>query len=213
MIEIRMTGRLAKDFMPRVKMEVTSIPEAIRGLCVQLPGFEHALKEGHYRVTRVSAGGVKTDVDEGSLHLSLGRTRVVYIRPVVKGNKRGGLGKIIAGVVLLGAAFLIGPAAFTSSFTGGAAMTGTQGYLASMGGMMVLNGVSAMLSPQPKERKEQNSHVMDASGNRTEQGGGVPIIYGEVFCGSTVISSGMSVEEYPITGTPDEENMPPEFNL
>lgn len=219
MIELRLVGRLAKEFMPKVMLEVSSIPEAVRALCIQIPGFEESLRRGSYRVTRVSASGASTDVDETSLPLALGRTKIVYIRPVIKGNKRGGLGKVLLGAVLIGAAFLIpGSAGLAGKAAMGATMGGsglTYGYLASMGALMMLNGVSQMLSPQPgsSNREEANSHLIDATGNRTEQGGAVPIVYGEAFTGSTVVSAGITVEEFPIPGKNEEDTvLPTEFS-
>lgn len=197
MVKLKLTGRLGKAFGKEVSLEVSTIPEAIRALCLQIDGFESTLKEGAYKVTRSGPNGT-FEVGPEDLNLLLGHTHTVTIKPVARGNKRGGLGKILLGVLLIGAAFFFAPIAGLSATIGGTSMT--YGYLANIGAMMVLNGVAQMLAPQPKSEnaEEDASHILDATGNRLEQGGGVPLIYGEVYTGSVVVSTGMTVEEFPI---------------
>lgn len=204
MLTLKLAGRLGKEFGREYKLDVTSTAEAIRALCYQLKGFEDAFKQGEYRIIRVSGNGAR-DLSIDDLHLGVGRAREVRIVPVARGAKRGGLGKILLGVLIIGAAFM--GAGFAVSglanpvTIGGTAMGSmTYGYLATIGGMMLLNGVSSMLSPQQSssDADKNKSYTMDATGNRIEQGSPVPIIFGEVFTGSVVVSVGISIEELPI---------------
>ena len=209
MITLRLTGRLGKEFGREFQLEVSTTAEAVRALCYQLPGFEESLKKGTYRVKRVSAVATYSlGVDE--LHAGIGRAREIVLTPVVHGGKKQGLGKIILGVVLIGAAFftggmtLAGLSSTTPIFSGIAGLT--PGYLSSMGALMLLNGVSAMLTPnQTAVEEKRESFSIEATGNRIEQGSPVPLIYGEAYTGSVVVSVGITVDEIPLDDDEEEE--------
>lgn len=197
---LKLTGLLAKKFGKEFQLDVESPAEAIRALCYQIPGFEEALKEGSYRVKRLLTKTSGYDIGIEAVHLTFGKSPGFVITPVVAGSKKGGVGKIILGIALVGAAFF---------FTGGAAAglattigsTGlTYGYMATSGAMMMLNGISKMLTPSaktPKNKDQKESFMLDATGNLTEQGNPVPIVIGEVFTGSVVVSTGITTEEIP----------------
>lgn len=215
-----LTGRLGKEFGPEFEYDAASPAELIRAFCHMLPGFEKALMQGEYRVVRM-VPKTPYDIGEHALHLSFGRATGVKIIPVVKGAKGGGsskgLGKIILGVVLVAAVFMTAGAAgaFAAAAPGVAAGAGmsttlatagllshvTYGFLASQAAMMVVGGVAQMLTPTIKDNApsdQKESYLMDATGNLTEQGNPVPIVFGEVYTGSVVISTGIEIEELPI---------------
>lgn len=209
-----LTGRLGKEFGREFEYDAASPAEIIRAFCYQVPGFEAALRQGEYRVVRLVPKN-PYDIDENSLHLSFGRATGIKIVPVVKGAKGGGnkkgLGKIILGVVLVAAVFMTAGAAgaFAAGAAGmetGIAATGllshvTYGFLASQAAMMVLGGVAQMLTPAVKDgppADQNESFLLDATGNLTEQGNPVPLVFGEVYTGSVVISTNVVIEELPI---------------
>jgi predicted phage tail protein len=213
MKKLILTGRLGKEFGREFEYDASTPAELIRAYCYQVPGFEKALMQGEYRVVRMSPS-TPHDIGENALHLQFGRATGIKLVPVVKGAKGGGkkgLGKIILGVVLVAAVFMTAGAAGAFA-SGGAGMSSTlattgllshvtYGFLASQAAMMVLGGVAQMLTPtvkdgQPSDQKE--SYLMDATGNLTEQGNPVPIVFGEVYTGSVVISTGVEIEELPI---------------
>lgn len=208
---LKLTGRLAKKFGKEFHLDVVNPAEAVRALCYQIPGFEDALREGSYRVTRVLDTNNKHDIGIEAIHLNFGKAIGFTISPVISGSKKGGLGKIILGIALLAGAFFFAPAfigatATTAASGGMAATIGatglSYGYLATTGAMMMLNGISKMLTPSAKApgAADQNaSFMIDATGNLTEQGNPVPIVLGEVFTGSVIISTGITTEETAIT--------------
>lgn len=210
-----LTGRLGKEFGREFEYDAATPAELIRAFCYQVPGFEKALMQGEYRVVRL-VPKTPYDIGENALHLSFGRANGIKIIPVVKGSKGGGssnnkgLGKIILGVVLVAAVFMTAGAAgaFAAGAAGmemGIATTGllshvTYGFLASQAAMMVLGGVAQMLTPPVKDGPPADQHesfLMDATGNLTEQGNPVPIVFGEVYTGSVVVSTNVQIEELP----------------
>jgi len=67
----------------------------------------------------------------------------------------------------------------------------------------MLSGVAMMLTPVPgtpeySEREkpdERQSFLFDGPVNTNEQGGAIPIAYGRVLMGSTVVSTALDVED------------------
>lgn len=182
--------------------------ECIRAFCYLYNGFEEEIKKGQYKVI-VTRNNRKSDIGPEELSLNLGRANHITIKPVFRGRKRGGLGKIVLGVLLVGFAWWMAPTMGTALFGGALGANVTYGTLAMVGGMMALNGVSAMLTPKQKATSPEDqkaSFILDATGNLVEQGNPVPIVFGEVYTGSVVVSTGMSVEELANPVDPDDEN-------
>lgn len=194
-----LTGRLGKKFGKEFSLSVETPAEAVRALCYLIKGFEEELKKGSYRVTRFCKTTSEA-IDEKLLNFRLGSSTGLKIEPVFTGRKRGGLGKIILGVVLVGAAFFFsGGALAGSAFTAFGASV-SYGQIALIGGLMAIQGATAMLAPKVKDKTddkdEPTSFLISAPQNQIEQGHPVPIVYGECFVGSVMISAGISVEEF-----------------
>ena len=122
----------------------------------------------------------------------------------------------MAGIGLIAAAILLGPAAggflgLGAGLAGGGA--GIIGGVAAtavgaIGASLVLGGVAQLLTPTPKlgvtnargvdeATDPRRSYSFSGIQNVSRQGVPVPIIYGEVFTGSVVISAGINTEEIP----------------
>jgi len=196
---VTLTGHLGKTYGNLFQFDIETPAEAVRALCYQIPGFENDLKQGSYRVFRVYENR-EYDIDEKQLGFKFGRCIGMRIEPVIHGAKNGGIGKIILGVVLLGAAFV-----FSGGALAGAAFTAfgssvSYGQIALIGGLMALSGVSAMLAPKVEtntdDKEDTGSFLIAAPSNKIEEGHPVPITYGTDFVGSVMISAGVSVEEY-----------------
>ena len=71
-----------------------------------------------------------------------------------------------------------------------------------LGYQMILGGVVQLLSPQRQGKTPRDerlpSYAFDGPVNITEQGGPVPLAYGRVVIGSTVVSQGISTTEIVI---------------
>lgn len=208
---IELRGHLAAQFGDEFRMDVTSVAEAVRALCYQLDGFEKALEEGEYRVTRVYADGDDYALGEDEISLSLGRAVGVRIEPVV-GGRKSGLGKLILGIVLVGLSFIAAPLLVGAAIgqTAGITIAGVSAAkIATIGTLMIVQGASALLTPTPQSpavADSNASHLLDATGNLVEQGNAVPVVFGECFVGSVMISTGITAEEISIV--PDDDDDP-----
>lgn len=157
--EVKVYGPLAKFVgQRRFLAEINSAGEAVRMLLANFPGLERHMADQHYKVI---VDGYDTDLEE--LHNPASQT--IKIVPVL-GGAGGGVGKILAGVALVAAAIVIGPAAggflglgaglggMGGVAAGGAAMGLVGGAFATavgaVGAALVLGGVSQLLSPTPQ---------------------------------------------------------------
>jgi predicted phage tail protein len=165
---VRLLGDLGERYGEKhVYYDLRTPADAIKLLCINKPAFQEELIHAHengvgYRL--IQAG---TDLDYADLQLPLGSNDLI-LTPVITGSG-GGTGRILAGVGLIAAAIVLGPA--VGGFMGlGAGLAGTGGVMATsvlgasaagiIGGMaattigaigasLVLSGVSQLLSPQP----------------------------------------------------------------
>ena len=152
--EIRLYGPLAKFIGQRKFLaEISSAGEAVRMLLANFPGLDCHMADQHYKVI---VDDYETDVEE----LQYPASQTIKIVPIL-GGAGGGTGKIIAGVALIAASFLLPGAGMfgATSVFGATAATGwtaagiatTIGTIASAVGVaLVLGGVSQLLSPTPQ---------------------------------------------------------------
>jgi predicted phage tail protein len=194
--EIRVYGQLAK-FLGRRKFmaAVDSAAEAIRFLLANYPQVErHMCQEArHYRVM---VGNHAVGMEE--LHGPAGGNAIKIV-PVI-GGAGGGVGQILAGVALVAfSLFLPG----VGAAIGGALMT----KIGILGGALILGGISQALTPTPTlaasstysgpqgttntEMDPQKSYSFSGIQNTSRAGVPLPLVFGEVICGSVVISAGI----------------------
>lgn len=205
MREIHLHGSLGRKYGKLFKLDVRTAGEAIRALGANFPQFLKDLRAGSWHVVRGKKvdSGLSLDKDDiSSFNLGQGALHIV---PVVAGSKRAGLLKIVLGVVLIGAAFVLTggtlAAAIGAQGTLLGGITGTQ--VALFGAAMALAGVSSLLTPQEKkkEQSDDSSFTMTGPGNTTDQGVPVPLVYGEVITGGVLISGGYDVERIAVVGS------------
>lgn len=187
MREIRIYGQLAKFLKRRVfRAEVATAAEAVRFLVANFPQLERHMADQHYRV---SVG--EYDLGEDELHDPAGQQQIKII-PVLMGA--GAVGRIIGGVALLAASFLI---------PGFAAWAGPTAFslIVGVGASLVLGGVAQLLTPVPQvtasssgpdsNNDPRKSYSFSGIQQTSRQGVPVPIVYGETLVGSVVISAGI----------------------
>lgn len=200
--KIKVYGALAKFLKRRVfKADVANPAEAVRFLLANFPAVRGHMADQHYKVL-VSDRPLQIGDEPDQLHLPVGVLEEIKIVPVMAGAG-GSTGQILAGVGLIAAAIVLGPAA--GGFLGlGAGLGGTAvtGAVASavgfMGASLVLGGVAQLLSPVPttstgadSEQDPRKSYSFSGIQQTSRAGVPVPICYGEVLTGSVVISAGI----------------------
>jgi len=200
--KVKLYGDLA-EFIGHKQFEVKvhSVPQAVSFLINNFPDAEAYMANRQYKVL-VN----KYEIDETEIQHPIGQQDISFV-PVISGAG-GNVGRILTGAALIGASFLFpGAGAFgTTSFFGKAAVAG--GVLTKVGTAvsligagMVLSGVSGMLFPVPKPKEISNSSdpriSFGFSGIQQSSRAGTthPIVYGEIFTGSVVISAGIDTEQ------------------
>ena len=191
-------GSLEKEFGGPFNVDVATPAEAIRALCVQLPGFETAIRNGNWRVIR-GALDAEDDVDEEGLQLSLGHQNELHLIPMIEGANSGAA-QILIGVVMIAAAFFTGCA--TVALWGPMAMAmGAAGIGMVVGGIITMTmkvpGASDSASGNQKE-DDKASCLFDGPTNQSTQGVAVPRGYGRMKVGSIVVSAGLYAEQLPV---------------
>ena len=211
---VKVYGQL-REFLGQGRFEfVADTPQqALKALFANFPGLQKWMlgqeKDGMaYRVT-VGRDVIHND-DVTGLFLPWSEREVFRIAPVLTGAGRG-TGQILAGVGLVAAAIVLGPAA--GGFIGlGAGLAGggagiiggvAATAIGAIGASLILGGVAQMISPTPaisslsrgKEAAKLESFSFSGVVNTSKQGLPVPIAYGRLFVGSAVLSSGLDTDD------------------
>lgn len=210
MREVVLHGFLAKKHGPRFQIDVVSLVDAVRALGAQLPGFRADINDNNYRVIvrRKNKAVLTLDKEQVSMNLPKGD---IHIVPVIEGGKKGGFGKIIAGILIAAVAWWNPAGVFAASgMLGGIGLT--SGNMMIMGLGIAVAGLGQVLTSAPKadqkDGKNTDSFTLDGVMNVGEQGVPVPLIYGEVMISDvTPISAGMSTSNIPMGASSSGDNV------
>ena len=196
--KIKVYGRLRK-FLGQSYFEaaVTSPKQAFHFLIANFPEVENHMMNQFYKI---KMGGMEITEDL----LNLQSDEDIQIIPIAIGAK----GAIVGGLFLGGgAAAAAATTGFFATAIGGAIATG----LTAIGTSMLVNEATNLLMPRQDiptgvmaDSFSQNDPTFQSFGfgsiqNVSRAGVPIPIIYGEVFTGSVVISSG--IDTIQVEGT------------
>jgi predicted phage tail protein len=215
---VHLHGHLKEAFGPSYRFDVATAGEALKALNCAFPGkFVAAIREGSYKLVRVAsstnagAEGVRMGIalDLGLINeMKLGAADL-HLIPVAEGAAMSqtakGTTKVVLGATLIAGAIFFAPAAaggisgFAAALGAPAGLGLTYGNIALIGFGLVLAGVSTLLT-KPAVSTASNGLTASGSGigNAGQQGNAIPLIYGEVLVGSTVISVSSVVEDIDV---------------
>ena len=177
---ISLYGKLARDFQKKystqaknINIKVRSAAEMLRALNANFPGFNSLIgKKSHYKV--VNGNDINADgLDIGELNLIFTKDQDWHIMPVAAGAS--GDAKVVIGVGLMA----------IGGYTGSA-------QLVLMGASFVFSGAMDHMTRTPDtdgNGGEAGSFLYSGPMNLVEPGSIIPFGYGEVFCGSTLVSA------------------------
>lgn len=208
-------GAAGQMFGGPFNLDVRSPSEAIRALSKMIPGFIEHIKSHDWRIIRgptKSAIREGRDTSEEELQIGLGRHQELHVIPVIGGAAgKSGIGKIVAGVVIIVASvFTAGGAAMGALGAAAAAGAGALGISASsiamFGASLLLGGISQMLAGNPKSAKvdtkedstQRTNTLFNGPVNVGELGQAIPVVYsgdGGVLVGTVVGSAGIYIEQ------------------
>jgi len=196
--KIKLYGDLAEFVgVKEIETEVHTVADAVKCLIGNYPQAENYMMDKSYKVL---VNEKPKALEE--LHFPTGQSDIKIV-PVISGQGRG-LGQILLGSILIGAAILSPGAGFVLG-KGGVGFVGITSsaaaaspFMAAVGNIgiaLVLGGVAQMLAPVPPTPTEDpdNSFQFNSPVNTSMAGLPVPILYGERMVGSVVISAGINV--------------------
>ena len=190
--KLKLYGELAKFIGHKeFEIKVHNLPQAISFLVNNFPGVEAYMNPKLYQVR---IGNYEINKDE--IDYPIGQ-QDIHIVPVISGAG-GGFGRFLTGAFLIGASFMFpGAGLFGTKSLIGAQVAGANigtaigTGLSAIGAGLLLSGVSEMLYPTQEPTFEDNPQIsfsFSGTQNTARAGTPVPIVYGEIFTGSVVIS-------------------------
>ena len=192
MTRILLSGSLAQEFGREHmrSLDTGSVQEAFSALKHTVQGFEEFIRKCAARGLRFAIFRNRENV--GEREFTLRGTTEIRIVPVISGSKNGGLLQTIVGAAMIVAGVFLMATPFGVP-------------LVSMGIAMVAGGVMQMLSPVPKSPGQQEqattenkpSYLFNGAFNSTQQGLPVPVVYGQMLVGSSVVAVGTWAEAIP----------------
>lgn len=192
---VRLYGRLGAQFGRVHRLAVNSTAEAVRALCVLVPGLEAEMAASAGQGVAYACFVGKRNLSEDQLGHPVGDNDI-RIAPVATGGKRAALFQTVLGAVLIAAA-----AIYTGGVGAAFAAKGIAGATAMIGASMFIGGVVQMLSPQQRslsaEDRPENGASYNFNGpvNTSAQGNPVPVLYGRMIIGSATVSAGIFSED------------------
>ena len=168
--------------------------DAVRFLKVNFAGLEKHMASQFYQVY---IG--EHIIDEDLLDFPSGGLDIKII-PVVAGS--GNVGKIIAGVALIGLGMFMGNVGFMGllkapvfATNAAGAITGVNMFALAgkIGMLLVLSGVAGLLTPTPELPEDADDPIKSFSFSGVQQttrsGTAIPIVYGKTLVGSIPVST------------------------
>jgi len=190
--KIKLYGKLA-EFVGHKEFEVQvdSVAKAVSFLVHNFEGIEKHMSLQNYHV---SVGDY--DIDKDEIDYPVGGQDIHFV-PVISGAGSGAR-KFIVGAVLVGFAIATG-GGFTALTSAGGLQLGAFGNFAfNLGAGLVLQGVNEMLFSSEEPTDEEDPRIsFSFSGvqNTSRAGTSHPIVYGEIFTGSVLISAGIDTNQ------------------
>lgn len=186
---IKLYGILAKKFGKEFHLAVDNTREAMRALCVQVPGFEKFMLHAHEQGLEFAVFHDKQNISEKELDMNTS-AKVIKVVPKVKGaGGDNGVLQTILGAVMV----VVGAVAMYFGQPWGANLVG-----AGIG--MMIGGVAMMLMPKI-DNQDQNQDGNKANKGfggavtTVAQGNPVPVLYGQREVGGFIASAGQYPED------------------
>ena len=197
---VRLYGELA-EFVGHKELDavITCTADAMRFLLSNFPGLEAHMADRYYQVLVDDY-----EIGEEDIHNPIGQSDISIV-PVIIGAG-GNTGRFILGAALLGGAIFAG-GGFGALFGEGLVFGGGKfgaflgNFAANLGTVLLIQGVSNLLFPQPEPKEFNNeqdpriSFSFSGVQNTSRAGTSHPIVYGEIITGSVVISAGIDTNQ------------------
>jgi predicted phage tail protein len=184
-INVHLHGPIGDKYGHIHAFEITSPREAVKALAANYNGFWRDFHDGGEYFVVIDGAEVSGD-EVGAMPAS----QEIHFVQKIEGS---GIETALAGAI----AGWLGVSTTVAGIISGVLMTA------------LMIGVSMLLAPKPPklgrtDQAKDDSYLFSGPENVTEQGVAVPVIYGQVYAGSVVISAGLDTGEEPIDPAPGE---------
>tara|TARA_R100001086_G_scaffold97162_2_gene48333 strand:- start:3622 stop:4203 length:582 start_codon:yes stop_codon:yes gene_type:complete len=188
--KIKVYGRLARFLGQRTfKAEIKSPIDAFKFLLANYPELEAHILQQNYCV---KIGDYQ--IDKHEVEMPVGGQEIKIV-PVAVGSK-GSVTRFLVGAFIVGLVISTGGVG-AIGLAGG---TGIVGFAGNLGVYLALSGIAEVISPTPKppgvsDDPQQRNFSFNGVQNTGRAGVAIPVIYGEMFTGSLVVSAGIDTED------------------
>ena len=200
--KIKVYGRLARFLgQSSFEAEIKSPIDAFKFLLANYPKLEAHILQQNYCV---KVGDYKIDENEAEIPVGNQQIKIVPVSVGSRGLKKFVVGAVIVGLVIATGGTAVGLGMGGSLGFGTAAGAGFGATLLATAGniglYLALSGVSEMISPTPRppgvsDDPQQRNFSFNGVQNTGRAGVAIPVVYGEIFTGSLVVSAGIDTED------------------
>ena len=203
---VKVYGHLAEHCGQSVFEALVRVPaDAIKFLLCNFPELRSLMRDGYYKVA-VGKYDLQLADHPEQLHYPMAADDVVKVIPVVSGAGGRGIGAILLGTVLIGAAILSGGTGLSlgaASQGGVFGFTGTSALASAAGNIglaLTLGGIAQMITPVPPQPPDapgegRGGFAFSGTENTSQEGIPVPVVYGEMIVGSVVLSTKLTANK------------------
>jgi len=177
---VHLYGWLAEKYGSTLEFDVFSISELMKAMKANFKDWESSIRDDEFEVV-VGKDLDSNHLSDQELCLRFNNNNDFHLAPVTEGRKAGGLFQIVIGASLV----------IVGSLTGNMALLTT-------GAAMIAGGAVQLLTPlleDYSDRDDARSFLFKGGVNSVEQGGPVPLVYGQCMCGSTIVSASIRNED------------------
>ena len=199
LVTVKLLGAFGREFGRLHQLVISSPAEAVRALCTLFPAFrQRVLEQAELGVAWRLVTDDARGLDEERALAGIPGDQLV-LAPIIEG--RGGFGRILAGVALVGLAIV----------TSGIGLAGvtllSKSALALTGGALILGGVASLLTRTPRaspdaDTKDLESNLYSNAAGTGGQGSPVPVVYGLRRIENPLVIS-MSLGNLPVSRAVD----------
>lgn len=181
-VTIKLHGALARKFGKTFRCVASNTVQAIRFLEVNFKDFRKWVLEADSRGILFQVKTNSYELSESELFDPIAPGMVIHLTPLFAGAGGSNLIRVVLGVGLIAAGLI---------FSGGLfGLSSLQMIIT--GGLLLISGLMGKKTPPPDE--QERSFIFSGAANVSTIGGRVPIVYGVIQTGSTVVSA--SVRSY-----------------
>jgi len=180
--KVYLEGEIGEKFGKEFDISANSFGSVIRCLEMNFPEFRPYLVDcAEKGINFTCQVADKPIQDERELLLQYEEGGAMTITAIPAGSKSG-IGKILAAIVIIAAAYYLGPLGTSLSNGLGFSLSAGQALaLAAVGVNLALTGLQQIMAPDPSTDNQQDeSYLFQGAGQNIVEGDPVPVLYGKL---------------------------------